>query len=494
MATKDILDGAAETHVEAPYSAVMAPDASNEMSLTIMETIQANKKYIGWCLLLSIGPMVYGFDLIIVSLATAMPAFRMVFGSEVGQVYIVPSIWLALWNSMIQVGAMAGAFSSGTISDRFGRKVTFTLGAIIGNVAILVVYLADRPDSLQSKRVMFLMGKIIVGLAIGLLNTAYLTMISEIAPARIRGPLLSNFTFFAILSQVAAVSIVIGEVRHLTADAFRVVFASQWARTAVALIVGVLVPESPTRLAALQTVVEHEIIAERNADSWSYTKCFRGTNWRRTRIVIYANILQQFVGLAMIQSSTYFLQLAGMSAYLTLELSLIHLVIGLPMLLASYFLMTRLGRRTLFLWGAASVGILWTAFGIAGCFSHSKSATLFLGVELIIIYEAFVLGIGAVYPVISAEASSVHLRAASQAIGIVAQFIAAWAFQFTVPYMYNTDSGDLGGKTGFIFAFLSATAFGSKFPRRRIVRGPNWTRCLRRGSQHGSSEIMFALV
>jgi hypothetical protein len=53
----------------------------------------------------------------------------------------------------------------------------------------------------------------------------------------------------------------------------------------------------------------------------------------------------------------------------------------------------------------------------------------------------------------------VRLRAASQSIGFFSNFIFSWLFDFTVPYMFNVDTGDLGGKVGFIFSFLSIVGF-----------------------------------
>ncbi len=82
----------------------------------------------------------------------------------------------------------------------------------------------------------------------------------------------------------------------------------------------------------------------------------------------------------------------------------------------------------------------------------------FIGIVLIIIFVVYSLSVGAAYPVIAAETSSLHLRAASQSIGFFSQFLFAWIFSFTIPYMYAADAGNLGGKVGFIFAVLSAIA------------------------------------
>ena len=42
------------------------------------------------------------------------------------------------------------------------------------------------------------MGKIIVEFSFGFINTSFLTYVSEIAPTRVRGPVLAFFTFFTV--------------------------------------------------------------------------------------------------------------------------------------------------------------------------------------------------------------------------------------------------------------------------------------------------------
>jgi len=57
------------------------------------------------------------------------------------------------------------------------------------------------------------------------------------------------------------------------------------------------------------------------------------------------------------------------------------------------------------------------------------------------------------------ELSSYRLRQHTQSIGYVVQSFTSWLFQFVVPYMYNVDAGNLGAKTGFIFAGSSVLLF-----------------------------------
>jgi MFS transporter, SP family, general alpha glucoside:H+ symporter len=124
----------------------------------------------------------------------------------------------------------------------------------------------------------------------------------------------------------------------------------------------------------LQAIVEHEMQVQKSQESSNLIQCFKGTEFRRTRIIMYAFILQQFVGITMVANSTYFLELAGMSPNLTLTLSIVQLGLGLPSIMASWFTMTIFGRRAILLIGSLLSVVLWLAMGIAGCFPKSSAA------------------------------------------------------------------------------------------------------------------------
>jgi MFS family permease len=186
---------------------------------------------------------------------------------------------------------------------------------------------------------MLLAGKIVIGLAMGVLNSTCQTYISEIAPPRLRGPLLSIFQCFLVLGQMIGVAIVFTQIKVAGDAAYRVAFASQWAFAGVAALVAFIIPESPTYLLkrnktegahkslvklhdpstvdatiiALQATLEHERKLNALTQGISYIECFKGSNWRRTRIALIANALQQFLGITLVSNATYFLELGGMS-------------------------------------------------------------------------------------------------------------------------------------------------------------------------------------
>jgi len=86
--------------------------------------------------------------------------------------------------SVVLIGAMAGAILSGKLADRFGRKkiiiwtsIVFILGSVLSGLAPNVHFI--------------IVGRVIIGLAIGVASFTVPLYISEISPKKIRGALVS---------------------------------------------------------------------------------------------------------------------------------------------------------------------------------------------------------------------------------------------------------------------------------------------------------------
>jgi MFS transporter, SP family, general alpha glucoside:H+ symporter len=95
------------------------------------------------------------------------------------------------------------------------------------------------------------------------------------------------------------------------------------------------------------------------ASQVSYWECFKGTNWRRPRIILYANGLSQFIGATFFANGPYFLILAGVSPVHTSMLVEIGIAIGIFSSLVCFFLLGVVGRRPLILAGTATAGALY---------------------------------------------------------------------------------------------------------------------------------------
>ncbi|CRG91032.1 General alpha-glucoside permease [Talaromyces islandicus] len=454
-------------------------DMGNDLG--VWECLKNNPKAIFYSFLMSVGPTAFGFDNLVVGLIASMPGFRMVFGDTIGGKLFVPSLWLSLWNAMTAAGIVLGAITNGYVQDRFGRRLSFTLGGVIATVGIAICYISDRRDLLGDRRSSFLGGKIVLGVGLGVFQSTSQTYISEIAPARVRGPLLSSYTFMSVVGQLIGASIVYARVAVLDKTSYRIPLATQWAFSLAIIIIGLIIPESPVyylkknnidnaalcykrlyfgedhsrAIAKMKETLDYEQANEMHGTQSSFLECFRGVNWRRTRIAILAVSLQQCLGMSYVGHSAYILQQAGMNVKKTLMLMQVAISVGLPANIISWFLMDTLGRRTIILHSTIAVGFLWLASGIAGCFPNS-TALWFVGIAMIIIMFTFGLGVGGAYPVLAAEVSASQLRAHTQGIAYMTGGLSTWLFSFVVPYMFNTDEGNLGAKTSFIFAALCA--------------------------------------
>lgn len=86
---------------------------------------------------------------------------------------------------MAVAGAIGGAAIGGWISDRFGRKRSILLADVLFAVGALVMAFAPAP-------VMIILGRILVGLGVGMTSMTAPLYISEASPARIGGALVST--------------------------------------------------------------------------------------------------------------------------------------------------------------------------------------------------------------------------------------------------------------------------------------------------------------
>ncbi len=71
-------------------------------------------------------------------------SYRMDFGTPFHQIFLIPALWQSLWNSLVQLGVIAGAVINSPFQDRFGRKWAFRTGAMIGVVGEFLCPSTDK--------------------------------------------------------------------------------------------------------------------------------------------------------------------------------------------------------------------------------------------------------------------------------------------------------------------------------------------------------------
>lgn len=142
--------------------------------------------------------------------------------------------------SSLIFAAAIGAMTSGRLSDGWGRRKTIILLAVLFFAG--TVFVVFTPNL-----AVLVIGRIILGLAVGGASTVVPVFLAELAPYEIRGSLAGRNELMIVVGQLAAfvVNAIIGNVFGHVDGIWRVMFAV-CAIPAIALFVGMLrVPESP---------------------------------------------------------------------------------------------------------------------------------------------------------------------------------------------------------------------------------------------------------
>jgi sugar phosphate permease len=121
-------------------------------------------------------------------------------------------------------------------------------------------------------------------------------------------------------------------------------------------------------------VNEEEKARSAVAKGVSFLECFRGVNWRRTRIILICNALSQVIGSSFMSNGPYFLVQAGMSSAKVGMMTEIGIAFGLASSILTAYLMTKCGRRRLIMFGLSLSTVFYIVMGIAGCFPSSSTA------------------------------------------------------------------------------------------------------------------------
>ncbi|RKL28330.1 hypothetical protein BFJ72_g12561 [Fusarium proliferatum] len=272
-----------------------------------------------------------------------------------------------------------------------------------------------------------------------------------------------------------AISATFSRVSIMEESAFRVIFAAAWAFPGILALGLPFLPESPYWLVmkqqhdkarqALQRLspsgedidarldqVQQTVYRERelaNGDV-SILDCFHGTNMRRTRIILICMYMPKVVGAVLSSNAPYFLNQTGLDSHMVVTLTQIGISMGVVSAIVNLFLMMRLRHRLLMFFGVGISIIMYLIMGIASLLPKTTGSLTVIGVSLQFISISYGPAVGASMAV-AGEVSASRLRAQSLGLGAAFMALAATFWQVVLPYLFNQDEANLGGKLGWIF-------------------------------------------
>ena len=404
----------------------------------------------------ALGGLLFGFDTAIIN--GALVFLKKDFGLTDSQTELAAS--------SILFGAVAGAALAGWLTDRYGRRRLLFGAAALFTVSALA---AALPRTLTE----FVVARLAGGLAIGVASLLVPLYIAEIAPARIRGQLVT-LNQLAIVSGILLAYVASYYLAGLGLASWRWMFAIAAVPSLLFMGTLLLVPESPrwllgrgreaealgtlTRLngPAAAATEAAEIQAALAAEQGEAARLRQPRLRRPLRIAVVLAVLQQITGINTIlyYGSVIFTEHSGKSASSAIGANALIGGINFAGTIVALFIIDRVGRKPLLLFASGGMALALGAL-VVGLQLHAPGPWL-LG--LIMAYVAcFAVGLGPGVWVVITEIFPNAVRGRAASLATVALWVACTLISFT--FLSLVKAAGLAGAFG-LYALLSALTFG----------------------------------
>ncbi|NBA86379.1 sugar porter family MFS transporter [Emticicia sp. CRIBPO] len=414
------------------------------------------------------GGLLFGFDTGVINVA--LPTLRKAFD-------LTPELesWVV---SAVLAGGMVGPFVSGPLTDYLGRKkinilasLIFVIGSILTAIAPNVVFLIG--------------GRLLLGLAIGIVASTVPLYIAELAPKEKRGQLVTFFQLAITLGIL--LSYVVGYLFEGQENAWRLMFWTGFIPAAVLFTGMFFVPESPRWLIskgrseeallvlnklrtpeqALEELKEtEEILSEKTSGKGDWKILFT----KKLRIPLFIGIgifcIQQFSGInAIIYYSTDIFKKLFDGPTATLATVGVGVINTFATLLAIR-LLDKIGRKPLLY-----IGLIGTAFclGTVGLAFYMKDSLpaalqqwmLVGGIYTYIIF--FAISLGPLGWLLISEVYPLKIRGFASSMGSFNHWFFDFWVAFSFPRLAATSLGDNGGIFGIYMLVVLLGLFFARY-------------------------------
>jgi len=414
-------------------------------------TVRTNLAYlIPICLVTTLGGLLFGYDTGVISDAIEFLTSR----------FHLDPVMKGWASGCVLIGCATGVLIVGPVSDRFGRKKALLLAAALFLVSALGTAL---PRDIRT----FIVFRFLGGIGIGIASMSTPMYIAEIAPAHLRGRLVSlnqiaivgGFVLVYFVNYFIARS---GDHAWNEADGWRWMFASGVVPSVAFAVLLLRIPESPRWLVEMNRVgeartilakvagdasAETELASMRDALSGgkgSWSELFSPSLRRPLIVGVLLAVLQQVTGINVFMyfGTTIF---KNMSASTGVDAGMLQqIIVGGASALATVVAIATVdkwGRKPLMLFGTAGMGVTLLAMGLMAQHIADPSAISRWMLLFIILYVVcFGLSVGPVTWVILSEIYPTAVR--GRALGLATFFLwmADYAVTQTFPIMDAKDS------------------------------------------------------
>ncbi|KAJ6005966.1 Maltose permease MAL61 [Penicillium sp. IBT 35674x] len=488
---EDVTDRATTTVVydkdEEKYSAAIdtlkgAQRATDdEHGMTLREGIRKYPKAVFWSILFSTALIMEGFDHAFVSGFFAFPAFQKRYGElQSDGSYQIPADLQSGISNGVNAGEIIGLLINGFVADWIGYRWVMMTCLMLMTAFIFLQFFA-------TSIYMYMGAEILLGVPWGVFQTLSTTYAAEVCPNVLRPYLTMLVSLCWSIGYLLGTGVLRAFLSSTGQWAYRIPFALQWALP-IPLAIGIFcAPESPwwlTRKGRMDEVrkslrrlrsndsseaeiedtiamMEHTIKIENEMKATSnYWDLFKGVNLRRTEITVFVYLIQELCA-PLVSYIVYFLEQAGLASAASFDFGMGEYALAIVGVFIAWFLVPKVGRRTLLLTGTGFLTLTTFVIGFLGIPSISTHPNIGYGIGSILLIQYFVLfiTIGPIIYTIVTEIPSNFLRTKSVALARAVYNIGVLVYGQLIPHMVQNAAWDWGAKSGFFCGGIMALGF-----------------------------------
>lgn len=335
-------------------------------------------------------------------------------------------------------GCIIGVIFAGYMSDKFGRKKILILSGLLFAISAI-------GSAIPTNLTEFVIARLIGGMGVGIASMLSPMYISEIAPAKIRGTLVTLYQL-AIVLGINLVYFINLKIATSSSELWNIEFGwrymlgSELIPAIIFLVLLLFIPESPRWLASKNKSDEALAILQR-------------LNGKETALLVYDEIMNSFKhekgkikdlfqpGLRMAMIIGMFLaifsQITGINAIIyyapeifksvgmgTESAMFQTVIIGFVNTVFTFVaikFIDKLGRRTLLLWGVS--GMIICLFGVGLMFFYEFNSGPWLLLFILGFIASFAMSIGPITWVLIAEIFPTKIRGIAMSISVLMVWI-----------------------------------------------------------------------
>lgn len=383
-------------------------------------------------LIAAIGGILFGFDTGVISGAILFLKTE----------FHLSSVMNGFVVSSVLIGATLGAAISGRVADYFGRRRLLIITSVVFLIGTLACAFAASISVL-------VVARIIVGIAIGIASFVVPLYISEVAPTKYRGGLIS-FNQLAITIGIVLAYVV--DAHFSNSGQWRWMFAMGLIPALLLFIGSLFIPKSPRwlvlvgRMADAKTVLAtvrdkttvdleleeiRESVEQKKTDWKTIFK-----KWVRPALVVSFGLamFQQITGInTIIYYAPTIFEFAGFkSAHAAILATSSVGAVNVLMTLIALPFVDKWGRRPLLLCGLTGMAIALAVLGYAFLHSHVGDSLKWISLGSMLLYIAcFAMSLGVMLWVIVVEVFPLEIRGFGSAIAVAFSWICNGVVSFT---------------------------------------------------------------